>query len=238
MNKYQIVKILRLGLITTFIMFLFEILFTIPGISNIITQWVQNQNGWLIYGAIWFVMFIQATIIPIPSVTVLTASLGAGILNKDSGIIEMFGNPDTWLYIVVVLSAYMLGACVSYWIGRKWGKKAIQWCAGSDEEYIKWSEFITKKGKWPYAATVLLPIFPDDLLCLVAGSVKFDFLFFFFSNLIGRFIGLITMILTLILIGAGGGGWFTIAAWSVGLVAQLVLERILSYKIKREKYGQ
>lgn len=234
MKKLQLAKILRLGIIATTIMLLFEVLFSIEAISIGITSWVQGQKGIYIYGTIWLMMFIQATIIPIPSITIITASLGVGILNTQLGLKALLLNPNTWLYILIVLSAYMGGAIVTYWVGRLWGKKAIRWCAGSEEDYNKWSDFITKRGKWPYAATVVLPIFPDDLLCLVAGSVKFNFPFFVISNIIGRAIGLIVMVATLVIIGAGGGGWLTLVLWGISLIIQIIAERILTYKVKQE----
>ena len=51
-----------------------------------------------------------------------------------------------------------------------------------------------KLGKQLYTATVLLPIFPDDILCLVAGAVQIDFKFFVVVNVIGRIIGTVTLL--------------------------------------------
>ena len=78
----------------------------------------------------------------------------------------------------------------------------------------------------------MLPIFPDDLLCFVAGAVKFDFKFFFVSNLVGRGIGLVSMIFTLSLLNncnSGGVPWSFIV-WSAILIGLIVAKRILEIK--------
>ena len=100
----------------------------------------------------------------------------------------------------------------------------MKWCAGSEEEFDKWSNLLNTKGKWWYALTVLFPLFPDELLCLVAGAVKFDFTFFTIANLLGRSIGLIAMILTLELIGSMGGGIpLMVIVWAVALIIELII---------------
>ncbi len=232
MKKKQIEKILITAMIATLLMFVFEIIFDIPVISNWISNWVISQNDWLIYLAIWIIMFLQVTIIPIPAVIVLTASIGAGIINASLGL-SMFGQGSVWIFIAVTISAYMLGAIIAYLIGRRWGRKAVEWCAGSEEDYNKWSNFLNKKGsKWLYAATVVLPIFPDDLLCVVAGSVKFNFSFWFWCNLIGRTIGLICMLGSLVLIGAGGSSPLAAIAWGVALLVEFILYLIIKFKKK------
>ena len=112
-------------------------------------------------------MFLQVTILNIPAYVILSAcaSIGVEILS--------------FKYILVVLSAYMLGCVLAYYLGFKFGKKAVKWCAGNDEDYDKWSEFLNKKGKWWYFMTVVFPMFPDDILCLVAGAMKFNFIWYF-----------------------------------------------------------
>ena len=82
---------------------------------------------------------------------------------------------------------------------------------------------------------MILPIFPDDVLCIVAGSLKFNFGFYCFANAVGRGVGLVTMIATLKLIGHIGGEFPTmLIVWSVGLIAELVAYLIIKRR-NREK---
>lgn len=159
-------------------------------------------------------MFAQVTILNIPAYTILSTSVAIGI--KTLSV----------TYILVVISAYMAGCIVAYLLGRFYGAKAVKWCAGSEEEFVKWSKFFNTKGKWWYFLTILLPLFPDDILCLVAGSVKLNPTFYILSNLIGRTIGLVTMLVTLQLIGyIGGGGQIPIMliVWIVALIIEVIV---------------
>ena len=234
MNKRQVSKILLLATIATLVMFIFEIIFNIPVVSNGIQDWVQSVNGIYIFGAIWLITYLQVAIIPIPGIIITTATMGAGIIDTSLGL-AIFGQWYTWLYVIVSITACLAGALTAYAMGRKWGRKAVTWCAGSSEEYDKWSAFLSKKGKIPYFATVLLPVFPDDILCLVAGSVRFDFWWFFWSNVIGRTIGLIATLFSLTVLGAGGGTPVAAIAWAAALVAEVIGLVILELLIKRDK---
>ena len=218
MNKQQIIKILKVSMIATAIMLGFEILFSFDVITNWFGELITKSGDWA-YLVIWAIMFLQVTILNIPAYVILSASVSIGISTL------------SWEFILVTISAYMCGCLLAYWLGWKFGKKAVKWCAGSEEDYDKWCNVLNAKGKWWYLITVVFPFFPDDLLCIVAGSVKFNFWFYFFSNLIGRTIGLITMLYTLKLIGMIGGGFpFMIIVWGVALLAELIIYLVLSRK--------
>lgn len=220
MKRDQVFKLLKLGIVVTFIMLLFEIVFSIDAISEPIANWITSSSGWLVYLAIWFIMFLQVTILNIPAYVILTASINVGLKTL------------SFPYLLTVISAYMAGCLLAYAIGRKFGVKAIKWVAGSEEEFNKWSLFLNQKGKWYYFFTILLPLFPDDLLCLVAGSTKFHFGLYTLFNLIGRTIGLVTMLLTLEAMGSIGRGFpFLIILWAVALLAE-----VIGYFIMKKKY--
>ena len=82
-----------------------------------------------------------------------------------------------------------------------------------------------------------MPLFPDDLLCLVAGSVKLNFGFYTIANAIGRSIGLVAMILAIKLVGLiGGNGFpFMIIAWAVALVIEIVIYCINKKSLQQSK---
>ena len=212
MKHQQITRILKICIIATIIMFISDIIFSIPQVIKFFSDWVTSSTGWILWLIIWSIMFLQCTILNIPAYVILSACVSVGI--------HTLSIP----YILIVISAYMAGCILAYWIGRWWGVKAVKWCAGSDEDYEKWCIVLKQKGKWYYALTVLFPFFPDDLLCIVCGSVKFDFIFFTIANLLGRTIGLIAMILTLELIGSMGGGIpLMVIVWAVALIIELII---------------
>lgn len=222
MNKLQVYRLLKVGAVATAIMLVFEIIFSLDAVNAFFNGWITASDGWLVYLAIWAIMFLQCTILNIPAYVILSASIAVGL--------DVF----SWQYLLVVMSAYMCGCILSYWLGRWFGVKAVRWCAGSQEDFDKWSNFINTKGKWFYFITVLLPVFPDDILCLVAGSTKFKFGLYVAFNLVGRGIGLVAMLATLKLIGLAGGGFpFMIIVWAIALTAEIIFIKILKKMIDK-----
>jgi len=218
MNKNQIIKILKVAIISTLIIFIFECIFSIPFINEWFSKMVIFSGNYA-YLVIWLIMFLQVTILNIPAYVILSASIAIGM------------NTLSFEYIFVVLSAYMCGCLLAYFLGYKFGKKAVHWCAGSDEDYDKWCKFIDKKGRFWYFLTVLFPFFPDDLLCLACGSVKMDFLFYSIANLIGRGIGLVAMLLTLKLLGSFGTNFpYMIIVWAVLLISEIIILKVIQRK--------
>lgn len=220
MNKEQIKKLLKVAIIATLLMLVFEIIFSIEPVLNWFNDLIVNAGDWT-WVAIWLIMFLQVTILNIPAYVVLSACTAIGI------------NTLSIKYILIVLSAYIAGCLLAYFLGYKFGKKAIKWCAGSEEDYEKWSTILNTKGKIWYFLTVLFPLFPDDILCLCAGAVKFNFGFYTVANIIGRGIGLVTMLFTLKLIGSIGGGFpFMIVVWAAALILECIAYLILNKRSK------
>lgn len=221
MKKEQIIKFLKLGIYTTLFLIAIEIVFLIPAVDNFFKNWVQNSSGWLLWLVLWILFFLQTNLIQIPAVSLLQISVHSGI--------EVL----SWQYILLVMSAYMSGCILSYWLGRWFGTRAINWVAGSEEDFNKWSKFINEKGKIWYLLSVVLPVFPDDLICIICGSLKMDFGFYTLANLIGRSIGLITMLVVLKYIGIASSSIpFMLIVWCVGLVAEIITLIVLNKNTK------
>lgn len=223
MNKQQLYKILKITTLTTLMMLVFEIVFSLPLVTDFFESLIFNAQGWIVYLIIWAIMFGQVTILNIPAYVILSASVSIGLAILSP------------MYIAVTISAYMFGAMLAYGIGRKFGVKALKWCAGSEEDYNKWSTIINNKGKWFYFLTILFPIFPDDLLCIVAGSTKFNFGLYVVFNFIGRTIGLITMCLVLDKVNTLSTDFpFMIIFWAVLLLAQIITMLIIKRRLRNE----
>lgn len=112
-------------------------------------------------------------------------------------LIDLF-SLRTLFFVCFVVSACLAGSIASYFLGRLCGKKAVKWIAGDEEEYNKWSSTLNcRAGKYIYSATIIFPIFPDDLLCIVVGALKMNFPFFVLVNIVGKLIGAFCMLLFL-----------------------------------------
>lgn len=181
LNLKQINKILSLAIIILGIVVGFEILFH----HSVVTNWLSNvveRSGvwsWVVLGII---QYAQVILIPMPATFITLISM------------KMYPN-NLPLLFAITLIVTILGVISAYVVGRKWGKKAVIWCAGSEEEYDKWLSVLkSKKTNIIYFGTILLPIFPDDILCLLAGSIKMNFWWYLIANIVGRAIGLATFI--------------------------------------------
>ena len=96
---------------------------------------------------------VQVLFLPLP-----------GVLSILVGI-QLFGAFFAALYSFI---GSVGGSLVAFWVGRKWGYKAVEWIVGKDV-LEQWQERIKGKDNLLLTAMFFLPFFPDDILCFVAG---------------------------------------------------------------------
>ena len=183
--------------------------------------------GFGFYGRIAFVslQFLQVTILPIPSA--LTTIAGAVIY----GPFQAF---------LLSLSGILLGSFFAFLLGRTFGKKIVVFMVGK-ETCHKWRRGLSK-AKYSFLVMMFLPLFPDDILCLVAGMTDMSWDFFATCQLVSRPIG----ILITCYVGSGEfipyHGW-GIIVWGIILVGMFLLlflatkyqEKIESFFVKLSK---
>ncbi len=118
--------------------------------------------------------FSQVVFLPIPAFI----TVGAGVL--------LFGPfwGAVYSYIGIVI-----GSIVAYFIGRIFGVKVASWLVGKDN-LKKGLKTIKGKDKIILTFMFLFPLFPDDILCFVAGITTIKPLFFIVMILITRLISI------------------------------------------------
>ncbi len=132
-----------------------------------------------VYSILIFVVLqiLQTTVLQVPAMFVTI--VGALVFGK-------------WQAFFISYASIMIGSIIMFWVGRKAGRKFLNWMIGKDTaEY--WIG-IMSRGKYLYFLMMLFPFFPDDILCVVAGLTNMSFPFFLITNLIARAIGIITTI--------------------------------------------
>lgn len=163
------------------------------------------------YLMLFVIQFLQTTILPTP--TFLTTIAGTLIYGP-------------WITFGITYIAVILGSIVFFFIGRKIGTKTISWALG-EKITKKWQD-VVNKGKYAYCTISVFPFFPQDFLCLVAGTTSMKFTFFLITNLLARPI----TILFSCFLGTGKiipySGW-GIPVWIALVVVALALF-LLSYK--------
>jgi uncharacterized membrane protein YdjX (TVP38/TMEM64 family) len=122
---------------------------------------------------------------------------------------------------VVVVSSTVIGSQIAFLLSRRYGRDLIFKLARPD--IIKhWEKIAQNQGVLFFFFGFVLPIFPSDLMCYVAGLATISPKRFFIANLLGRtccatfitFIGVFGLtppiwfwILAIICLSAFFGGW-------------------------------
>ncbi len=116
-----------------------------------------------------FLQFLQVTFIPIPSpILIVAGSLIYGPF--EAGLLSIAG--------------ILLGSAFAFFLGRVFGKKLVVFMVGAEAEK-KWRKFLTN-CKYTFVLMMILPFFPDDILCMVAGLTEMSWTFFMVTQLITR----------------------------------------------------
>ncbi len=176
---------------------------------------VVESGGVFSFAIFVILQILQTTILQLPSIIVTIA----GTL--------VFGR---WTTFFLSYVAVMIGSVIMFWIGRKAGRKFLNWLAGKNE-VDKWVDKMGH-GKYLFFLMMVFPLFPDDILCVVAGLTNMSFGFFFITNLISRALG----ISCAVFFGSGAvipfHGWGLIV-WGI-IIAVVALLFYLSVKYQKK----
>jgi uncharacterized membrane protein YdjX (TVP38/TMEM64 family) len=125
------------------------------------------------FGALVFILasFLQVTFIPIPS----TVTILAGAL--------LFG--PFWSFFYSLIGIF-LGSAFAFLLGRVVGRPFVYWVAGDRSSVDYYLEKTNGREFVVFFFMFLLPAFPDDLLCAVAGITGLKPSQFAFIQLICR----------------------------------------------------
>lgn len=131
-----------------------------------------NFKGYFLY---FIIVVFQILLLPISTMLLIVPAL------------IMFG---AWHTFWITLLALVVGAVITYFVGllcRKPVKKYIS----KYKTINSWCNLLEKNGNifLPYFS--LIPIFPDELICLLAGITKIKFLYFFIVTILSRAVHLI-----------------------------------------------
>lgn len=156
---------------------------------------------------------LQVFLLPLPGVV----TVGAGVL--------LFGVWETCLYSYIGI---VLGSLIGFAIGRVIGYRAAAWLVGR-ESLDSWLEKVKGKDRRLLTVMFLLPIFPDDILCFVAGLSTMSWKSFIIVQLFAR---AFSVVLTSLSVGGmviPYDTWWGILCWLV-VGAAIIALFILLYK--------
>lgn len=127
-----------------------------------------------VYSSFVFVIIQILQVIAIPIPGVITVSVGNILFGT------LWGSLLSYAGII-------MGSVIAFLIGRKFGLKLVVWIIGQ-EQIDKVFKMIKGKDKIMFTMIFLLPFFPDDILCFVAGLTTMSLGFFVSMALITRII--------------------------------------------------
>lgn len=176
-----------------------------------LTALIESAGGWAM-AAYVFVQILQVVILPLPALVCYVP----GVYIWGPGM-------ATILASVGVLA----GALICYLLGRLFGRKVVEWIAGR-ENTEKYADYLGKRGKILFVIMQILPFFPDDILCLIAGLTRMNFPFFLVTMIIVR----PAIVATYCYLGSGTVIPFTgwgIPVW-IAIAAVCIVLAVLSFK--------
>lgn len=165
---------------------------------------ILSTGGWA-YVVYIVLQFLNVVILPLPGFLFILAA------------ISIFGAwPTFWVTLVTTWA----GSVVCFWFGRTFGSKAVGWCVGK-ETLERYQKLLGSKGNLLFLMMQILPFFPDDMLCMIAGLTKMKFSFFLVAMVIAKPL----YIATVCFFGSGAlipfSGW-GIPVWIAIFVAMAV----------------
>ena len=173
-NKKSIIRIGISALVIAFLVLIIYLLLRHFGVTNLkreqIQEWVSS-TGVLAPLAFIFISFLQVTFIPIPgAVTILAGNY-------------LFGAFFSFLYSYIGM---MIGGIFAFFLGRVLGRPFVNWLAGGKEIADGWIKRLKGRETVFLFFAFLLPLFPDDLLCSVAGVLTMRYSTFIIMQVITR----------------------------------------------------
>lgn len=173
--------------------------------------YLKKAGVWM---SVLFVLlqFLQVVVLPIPSTVTVVA--GAAL----------FG----WLKgSLLSLLGIVLGSLTAFWIGRFAGHRVVAWLIGKDT-LEKWQKKIRGKDKLLLSAMFLLPVFPDDVLCFVAGLSSMSLWLFLGVIFVSRVLAIFTTSFSVSVIPFDT--WWGLLIWGILLALVVVLFVVLYQK--------
>ncbi len=159
-------------------------------------DYISGFGAWAVIIFITF-QFLQVVVLPVPG----SVSVGVGV--------ALFGPLRCSIFSFIGILA---GSVAGFAIGRWVGYKAVCWVVGKDD-LDKWLKKVKGKDYLLLSIMFLLPLFPDDILCFVAGLSSMTWGYFLIMITITRLISISTTSFSLQLIPFTT--WWGILIWVV-----------------------
>ena len=156
-----------------------------------------------IWGRVVFVAVQIAQVVFLPLPAILINLTGVALYGPLQGF-------------ALSLIGTLIGSVIAFTVGKVFGKKLVAWIVGK-EDADKYRKMFDKKGRFIFILMLIFPIFPDDMLCMVAGITTMSYGYFFLAVLLSRPWGLAATCFL------GSGEVIPFRGWGLAVWAALII---------------
>ena len=212
-KKTSLIKAFLSGFIFIAVLLILLFIMQATGLISLI-QDSERLQAFLEQAGIWmplsyiFLQFLQVVILPIPSIV----STAVGV--------ALFGAFPTTVYSLIGI---LSGSFLAFVIGRRFGNKTVAWIVG-DDTLKHWQKKLKGKDNLFLSAMFLLPFFPDDILCFLAGLSTMPLRYFLGVIFVSRFLAITATCYSVDFIPMNT--WWGIMLWVtflIGIVAAFII---------------
>ncbi len=215
-HKAQILKFLLMlltvcvvSVVTLLVLMAFGVVYYEDGVKFQLELFESFKSSW--YG--WIIVIVIQTILSMLLCIIPGAAMAFILLSKTI-------YPVAWEAFLLSFVSVMISSTVMYLIGRSGGYRICEKILG-EEDCEKSLTLLRNKGTVYFPLMMMFPIFPDDALVMIAGTLKMSLKWFIPSIIVGRGIGIATIVFGLSLTSYFTTVWhwvIFIAAAAVGIV--------------------
>ncbi len=188
-NKQLIIRsLLTLAILILFsavaaiLLIAFDVLYYDDGIQFNVHIFDSFANSW-VGGLLFIVLQIICTTVLcfLPGTTMMFIVLGQTLYS------------EPWQAFLIVFSGVVISSTAMYLVGRFGGYRLCVKMLGK-EDCDRSLDLLRDKGTVFFPVMMLFPMFPDDALVMISGTLKMSLGWFFPSIIVGRGIGIATII--------------------------------------------
>ena len=174
--------IAAISCITLLLLSAFDVVYYEDGMkfnAEIFDSFKTSWYGWIIFILLHTVLSMLMCVIPGATMAFI--------------LLSQVVYPVAWQAFLLSFASVIISSATMYTVGRFGGYKICAALLG-EEDCEKSLGLLRDKGSVFFPFMMMFPIFPDDALVMIAGTIKMSLAWFIPSIIIGRGIGIATII--------------------------------------------
>ena len=216
--KAQILKLLLMlltvcviSLVTLLVLMAFGVVYYEDGVRFHLELFESFKSSW--YG--WIIVTLIQTLLSMLMCIIPGAAMAFILLSKTI-------YPIAWEAFLLSFASVMISSSAMYLIGRSGGYRICERILGK-EDCEKSLTLLRDRGTVYFPLMMMFPIFPDDALVMIAGTLKMSLKWFIPSIVLGRGIGIATIVFGLSLTGYFTTVWHWVIFITVAALGIILL---------------